>query len=78
MKWMLRLRPLMGERRTQAIDAASQSHVLKGPAQKITAQQAAAIAKRHARGERAVDLATEFGISKWQVYAIKQGRRKLG
>lgn len=77
-EWMRRLRPFMGERRTQAIDAAIRSHVLKGPAQKITAQQATAIAKRHACGDRAVDLAIEFKISKWQVYAIKQGRRKLG
>ena len=77
-KWMRRLRPFMGERRTRAIDVAIKSLVLKGPAQKITAQQATAIAKRHAGGERAVSLAVEFNISKWQVYAIKQGRRKLG
>jgi hypothetical protein len=76
--WMRRLQPFMGERRTCAIDAAIRSHVVKGPAEKISAKQAAEIAKRHAAGERAVELAAEFKISKWQVSAIKQGRRKLG
>ncbi len=70
---MLALKPYMGIRRNQQIDKAIDSHHVVE--RLITDEQAVAIRNRFRTGESAVDLAEEFGISKWYVYAIHQGRK---
>lgn len=73
---MIELRPLMGQRRQAQIDAALDGPVfLPGDGPKLTMIQAGQIRDRFAAGESAVSLATEFGISKWLVYRIKDGKR---
>lgn len=76
--WMNKVLPFMWERRTGQIKKAIKSHKPKGKDRKITAKQASSILERFSKGERAEDLAEEFSISKWMVYAIKQGRRSTG
>jgi DNA invertase Pin-like site-specific DNA recombinase len=73
---MLELRPHMGERRKRQIDAAlAAATYRRGDGPKLTIAQAAEVRDRFAAGERAVDLATEYGVSKWLVYRIKEGKR---
>jgi hypothetical protein len=74
---MLQLRPFMGDRRRRQIDealAASGSRP-RGDGPKLSLLQARAIRERFAAGESAVSLAAEFGVSKWLVYRIKEGKR---
>lgn len=73
------LRPLMGIRRQSQIDQAVAAYIEHPPwFQKITSEQAEEIEQRRAAGEKPNDLAIEFGVTKWTVYAIKQGRRSRG
>lgn len=70
---MKRLRPLMGQRRQAQIDAAIATWC--GPKKvKISLEQGAEITVRFREGEKAVDLAAEYGVTKWSIYAIHQGR----
>jgi len=77
-RWMKAIRKYMGVRRKKQIDRAIVSHRPKGRDQKITRAQAGEILRRYINGETAIELAKEFGISKWMVYAIKKGRRTTG
>lgn len=73
---MLALRPLMGQRRRGQIDqAVAASPWRRGDGPKLTLAQAREVKTQFAAGEAAVDLAAEFGISKWLVYRIKEGKR---
>jgi hypothetical protein len=73
---MLMLRPHMGERRKMQIDEALAAATFRrGDGPKLTIAQAAEIRNRFAAGERAVDLAAEYGVSKWLVYRIREGKR---
>jgi hypothetical protein len=73
---MIQLRPLMGERRQAQIDAALAGPVfLRGDGPKISLEQAREIRERFAAGESAVSLGAEYGVSKWLVYRIKEGKR---
>ena len=73
---MLAIKPFMGERRSGQIDNALASATYRrGDGPKLTAQQASVIRMRFASGERAADLAAEFGVSKRLVYCIKEGKR---
>lgn len=76
--WMESIYGWMGERRKSQINTAIDSHKPKGPFQKINHEEALEIKQRFLEGESAVDLATEFEVSKWTVYAIHQGRRSTG
>jgi len=68
------LQPRMGQRRRGQIDAALEGY---NPDRgvKITGEQAEEIRQRHLSGETAIELAAEYGVTKWTVYAIRQGRR---
>jgi hypothetical protein len=74
---MLTLKPLMGERRRSQIDAAltAAKPIRPGDGPKLSLKQAREIKLRSFSGERAVDLAIEFGVSKWLVYRIREGKR---
>ena len=73
--FMVQLRPFMGLRRQGQIDAALATFdILKMYNRKVTVDQAAEIKARFRDGERADALGTEFGITKWAVYAIHQER----
>jgi hypothetical protein len=73
---MLHLRPLMGRRRREQIDRAlAASNWRRGDGPKITLVQARDIRDRFVAGESAVALAAEFGVSKWLVYRIREGKR---
>jgi hypothetical protein len=68
---MLQLRELMGSRRRAQIDkAVASARIL--PKYKISPQQIEVITRRRAAGERAEDLAREYGVSKWGIYALKR------
>lgn len=75
--WMKAILPYLGVRRTEQVETAIKSHQPKGRAQKVTREQAGLIHGRLHRGESVHSLAAEFGISKWTVYAIGQGRRSM-
>jgi DNA invertase Pin-like site-specific DNA recombinase len=69
--------PLLGDRRRQQIDTAVACYVQKsrgGQNKKITSAQAAEIRERRDRGESAQLIADDYGVTKWNVYAIAQGR----
>ncbi len=69
--------PLLGNRRRQQIDTALACYVQKsrgGQNKKITAEQAAEIRERRDLGESAQLIADDYGVTKWNVYAIAQGR----
>ena len=72
------LRPLMGLRRQQQIDAAitaRETALIGRNHPKLTARQLREIARRLDAGERAVELAVEFQIAREYVYrAAKRGR----
>jgi hypothetical protein len=73
---MVTLRPLMGLRRREQIDRAlAVPGYRTGDGPKLTLAQARSIRDRHAAGEPAVALAAEYGVSKWLVYRIKEGKR---
>lgn len=73
---MIQLRPLMGERRQAQIDAALATPAPRqGDGPKLTLEQATEIRQRFTAGESAIALADEFGVTKWSVYRIKEGRR---
>lgn len=74
---MTKIYSLMGDRRTKQIDKAINSYQPKGRCQKITIKQATEIKTRFENGERSLLLAEEYGVSRWTVYAIKQGRRAV-
>ncbi len=68
----------MGCRRREQIDRAlAASTWRRGDGPKLILAQAADIRIRFAdgEGESAVALADEFGVSKWLVYRIKEGKR---
>jgi len=66
----------MGRRRREQIDRAlAASSWRRGDGPKLTLTQAAQIRDRFSPGESAVSLAAEFGVSKWLVYRIKEGKR---
>ena len=77
---MLQLKPLMGRRRQQQIEAAIAARnaalsTRRRSNYKLTPAQRRSIAERLDSGERAVDLAAEFGIAREYVYrAAKRGR----
>jgi len=77
---MLQLKPLMGMRRQQQIEAAIAARnaalsTRRRSNYKLTPAQRRSIAERLDNGERAVDLAAEFGIAREYVYrAAKRGR----
>ncbi len=73
---MEQLRPLMGERRRQQIDAAMAGQAPRGPHpnQRLTDAQVTAIRSR--RGERARTLAHEYGVSRSLVYHLWEGTRR--
>jgi len=69
--------PLLGKRRQGQINAALASYIRRpvgGQNKKITAAQAIAIRRRRSDGESTQLIADDYGISKWNVYAIAQGR----
>lgn len=74
---MVMLKPLMGERRQSQIDAAltAAEPYRPGDGPKLSFEQAREIRLRFCAGERAIDLAAEFGVSKWLVYRIYEGKR---
>lgn len=71
---MQTLKPLMGKRRQEQIQRALDSYKPKPRFSKIIAKQAYEIRQRFRNGEKAINLAKEFGITKWSVYAIHQER----
>lgn len=75
---MRMLRPLMGSRRQQQIDtalAAREAALSTRNHPKLTATHYREIARRLDGGERAVDLAAEFGIAREYVYRVaRRGR----
>lgn len=68
-KIMEELRPHMGARRQEQIDRALTSYEVK-PKGKLTENQREEIVRRFREKEAAKDLAAEFGISHWNVYAL--------
>ena len=76
-EWMKILYPYMGLRRKGQIDKALKSHIIKGPHRKVSVEQAREIFERRSNGECPKELAKEFGVTKWTIYAIKQGRVKM-
>jgi hypothetical protein len=72
---MRELRPLMGTRRKAQIDSAVAGYVGPRLDRKINRQQAREILDRFLGGERAAEIAKEFGVSTRLVYAIREGRR---
>jgi hypothetical protein len=76
---MRMLRPFMGERRRTQIDAAlaAREAALVGRRTHyvLSAADRAAIADRFKAGERAVDLAGEFGVVREHVYKIVRQSR---
>jgi hypothetical protein len=74
---MVMLKPLMGERRQSQIDAAltAAKPYRPGDGPKLSFEQATEIRLRFSAGERAIELAAEFGVSKWLVYRIYEGKR---
>lgn len=74
---MVILLPFMGERRSTQIQKAIDSYSPKGYNRKISIEDALVVRDRFRMGESAQSLGTEFGISKWTVYSINQGRVKL-
>jgi len=77
-RWIDLVLPYLGKRRTGQALGAKASHKPRGPKRKVSKEQAGAILLRFRRGERATDLAEEFGVTKWAVYAIHQGRVNVG
>lgn len=71
------LLPYMGSRRSSKIVEAIASHKPKGLYRKISVEDALEVRDRYRAGEKAGDLGVEFGVSKWTVYSIHQGRVKL-
>jgi hypothetical protein len=69
---MLELRPLMGERRKAQIDAAVATWAPRPS--RISREQGEAIVGEFRAGRSAKSLAEAYGISKWSVYALHQGR----
>ena len=74
---MIKLKPYMGIRRSQKIDLCILSHTPKGVSRKISVEDARIVRDRYRAGEKPIELAKEYQISKWSVYAIHQGRVKL-
>lgn len=73
-EWMQRLRPLMGQRRTEAIDEvlASYQGDLRTVNRRLTPDRIDAI--RAAKGSSAApELAAQYGVSKWTIYKVWQG-----
>ena len=70
--WMVRLKPLMGARRQEQITRAIASWKPKGQYQKVTTDQARMITARWQAGERAQELAQEFGLTVQGVYALRE------
>jgi hypothetical protein len=66
------LRPLMGHRRQNQIDEALATWKPRQP--RISRDQAVEIMKAYRDGDTAVALAERYGVTKWSIYAIKQGR----
>ena len=75
---MRALRPLMGSRRQQQIDVALAARAAALSTRnhpKLTVRHYREIARRLDAGERAADLAAEFGIAREYVYRVaKRGR----
>lgn len=72
---MERLQPKMGDRRSGRIAEVLDACRTRLPrAGKINAAQGAEIVERFRAGQSAVSLGEEYGISRWSVYALHQGR----
>ncbi len=71
--WMEHLRPVMGLRRQEQIDIALASYD-PDYGRILSHDKARQIRARKAAGESAVDLGEEFGVTKWMIYAVCQGR----
>lgn len=66
--FMADIRPLMGMRRQQAIDAASDNY--RPPARKLNFEIAEEIRRRASVGESVASLATEYGVARQTIYPI--------
>jgi hypothetical protein len=69
---MIELKPLMGHRRQEQIDVAIASW--KPIPGKVSIEQGARIVKAFRAGVGVDALAAQYGISRWSVYAMHQGR----
>jgi hypothetical protein len=68
------LRPHMGARRRGQIDSALGCYEDRRKPPALTSEQAAEIRSRYRKHGAAAVIGAEYGISKWMVYAIHQGR----
>jgi hypothetical protein len=66
--FMADIRPLMGMRRQQAIDAAFGSY--RPPARKLNFEIASEIRRRASMGESVTSLAVEYGVARQTIYPI--------
>jgi len=69
---MTDIRPLMGERRQQAIDAAL--HRYRPPARKLSFDVAEEIRRRFALGESVSSLARDYKVARQTIHPILKGR----
>src|SRR5688572_472981 len=65
---MKELKPFMGQRRALQIEEAVAAYKYDPP--KISEEDVFEIERRYAAGEKAAELANEFGVTKYTVYAI--------
>ena len=72
-RWMERLRPLMGVRRQRQIDEAIASHA-PNPALRLDNERATEALLRLAQGESVRQVAKRFGASVWCIYDLRLGR----
>lgn len=70
--FMRDIKPLMGERRQEAIDSALQCYC--PPARKLNFEAAEKIRKQAAAGESVASLAHAYGVARQTVYPILDGR----
>lgn len=72
-KWMQRLRPLMGRRRKEQIDRAVACYG-PDPTRLLDDERAAEALARLSRGESVRQVAEHFGTSVWCIYDLRVGR----
>lgn len=72
-RWMERLRPLMGTRRQAQIDRAIASHA-PDPRRLLDDERATEALARLAAGESVRQVAERFGTSIWCIYDLRLGR----
>jgi hypothetical protein len=72
-RWVKRLRPLMGQRRREQIDRATATYA-PDPRRVMDEARAAAALRALAAGESVKWVAERFGTSIWSIYDLRSGR----